>query len=207
MKDRVISRLQVLIHEVDEVENCDEFEDWREVALNSLQNIFPNKKKILDSIESIVAWEYQGLYEDGEDVSDDAVETAIKILNGLIKDVESGFGIASPPNTKKPQGTNHQIFQVNNQIHQLSQQTTQVDIDLQIKQQVDIRFKFIIDVFKDELNGKQLRELKEIQESNVSLEVKKQRFFEKVKSFGTDVAAGMLSNILANPDFIQQLFH
>lgn len=202
MEEKIILRLQELIEEVKEVEDYYDFDDWREVALNALENMFPQNKNVLISIEDIIA--FDGLDDEGEDVTEDAVSSAIKILNGLIKDVKLGFGITKP-SLKKPKPTSP--VHVINHVNQSNHQSVEIDIEQRVKQQVDLKLKFIVDTFKHELNGRQMQELKEIQESTDTPDIKKQRFFDKVKSFGLDVTAGLISGILANPDFIQQLTH
>jgi hypothetical protein len=98
------------------------------------------------------------------------------------------FGMDEPKTNSNSKGLHVNIHQSNHQV-----------------QQVEIQISTLVEIFKDELSGKQLKELKEIQDSNDTPEVKKKLFFEKLKSFGTDVTAGILSGILANPDFLQQL--
>jgi len=194
MKENIIPRLKSLLADLNKVDDSDDFDDWQSVALNTLENIFKNN--VPASIEELEAYNE----DEDEDYTDEVVASAKKILKGLIIDVEHGFGVKDPTKKSSP-------VHINNHVNQHSQQTTQIDIDLRVKQQVEIKLKFIIEAMKEELTGKQLKELQEIQESNDSPEIKKQRFFDKVKSFGADVATGMVSGIVANPDFFQQLTH
>jgi len=62
-------------------------------------------------------------------------------------------------------------------------------------QHQSIEVSFITDALNDELSGKQIRELREIIES----EKDKSKVLEKIKSFGLDVTSGILSSILSNP--------
>lgn len=64
----------------------------------------------------------------------------------------------------------------------------------------------IIDILKDELNGRQLKELKDIIDSNTDEETKRKSLFDKIKSFGSDVAANILANIITNPNIYGSLF-
>lgn len=194
MKENIISRLRLLLTDLNKVEDYNDFDDWREVALNTLENIFKNS--VPKSIEDIEAYDD----EEDEDYTDEAVKSAKKIIKNLIIDVEHGFGIKDPSKKSSP-------VQINNHVNQHAQQTTHLDIDLKVKQQVNIQLKFIVDAFKEELTGKQLKELREIESSDETPEIKRQRMVDKVKSFGIDVVAGLVSGILANPDFIQQLTH
>lgn len=63
---------------------------------------------------------------------------------------------------------------------------------------------FAIDMFleaiKDDLTGKQIKELKEVlTESGNDAEKARGGIIEKLKSFGSDVAANIVANILTNP--------
>jgi hypothetical protein len=67
------------------------------------------------------------------------------------------------------------------------------------KQMIEI--KLIIDIIKDELTGKQLNELKSIIQDN-KIEKKNEKIAEKLISFGSNVASGILGNILSNPQLL-----
>lgn len=67
------------------------------------------------------------------------------------------------------------------------------------KQMIEI--KFIIDIIKNELTGKQLNELKSIIQ-DTKIEKKNERITEKLISFGSNVASGILGNILSNPQLL-----
>lgn len=55
---------------------------------------------------------------------------------------------------------------------------------------------------KDSFAPFQLEELKEILKSNQPREDKRKSLMEKLKSFGSDVASGVLANILSNPEIL-----
>jgi hypothetical protein len=55
---------------------------------------------------------------------------------------------------------------------------------------------------KDSFAPFQLEELKEILKSNQPREDKRKSLMEKLKSFGSDVASGVLANILSNPEVL-----
>lgn len=192
-KESVINRLKKHLNDLKKVSNADDFYIWRGLTLHTLVSIFPENTILLEDFEDIEAIE-EDEYEREYDIHKDAKMIAHEIIANLIDNTEA-FGIIEKSNGK----VTH--VNVTNNVEQ------KVHQEQEVRQQVDIRLKFIIDVFREELTGKQLKELKEIQESNEAPEVKKQRFFDKVKSFGIDVAAGLVSGILANPDFIQQLTH
>ena len=58
---------------------------------------------------------------------------------------------------------------------------------------------------KDSFAPFQLEELKEILKSNQPREDKRKSLMEKLKSFGSDVASGVLANILSNPEVLSMV--
>lgn len=64
-----------------------------------------------------------------------------------------------------------------------------------------IEIQFIINTIKDELTGKQLNELKSIMQDS-KIEKKNEKIAEKLISFGSNVASGILGNILSNPQIL-----
>lgn len=60
--------------------------------------------------------------------------------------------------------------------------------------------KVVVDALHEELNLKQIRELKDIVENKeIGAEEKKLSIFEKIKGFGMNTLASMFANILTNP--------
>jgi hypothetical protein len=61
-------------------------------------------------------------------------------------------------------------------------------------------FSLIIESVKDEITGKELKELKELLKEFESEPIKtKTKLIDKIKGFGTDVLSNMIANILTNP--------
>ena len=59
-----------------------------------------------------------------------------------------------------------------------------------------------IDAIRDEITGKELKELKEIMKNyEKNLEETKSTLLEKIKGFGKDVLSNIMANIITNPDF------
>ena len=87
-------------------------------------------------------------------------------------------------------GSHAPLVEVNNNLSQYQSQT----------------INFIVDIIKDELTGKQLKDLKEILESKAEVEAKKKSIFDKIKSFGSDIAASIVANIVTNPNILDSLF-
>ena len=55
---------------------------------------------------------------------------------------------------------------------------------------------FFMDLIKDELTGKQYKEIKEIIETEPNPALAKTKLVDKIKSFGIDVASNIVSNII-----------
>ena len=59
-----------------------------------------------------------------------------------------------------------------------------------------------IEAIKDEITGKELKELKEIMKNyEKNPEETKSTLLEKIKGFGKDVLSNIMANIITNPDF------
>ena len=59
-----------------------------------------------------------------------------------------------------------------------------------------------IEAIKDEITGKELKELKEIMKNyEKNPEETKSTLLEKIKGFSKDVLSNIMANIITNPDF------
>ena len=67
-------------------------------------------------------------------------------------------------------------------------------------QSQNIEINIFLESIKDELTGKQFKELKEIAKEEQDPEKAKSRILEKVKAFGTDVLYNILCNIITSPN-------
>lgn len=102
---------------------------------------------------------------------------ANEIITSFITDIEI-FGLSESKKIEKNGGINISVNQSQNQ-------TVNVNI--------------IWASVKDELSGKQLKEVEGIINSDDNHETKKQKIFDKLKSFGTDVASNIIAGLLTNP--------
>lgn len=69
-----------------------------------------------------------------------------------------------------------------------------------------IVFNLIIDAIKDEITGKELKELNELLKEYEKVPQKdKSKIIDKVKNFGTDVLSNIIANILTNPNIYSGL--
>jgi hypothetical protein len=74
------------------------------------------------------------------------------------------------------------------------------------KQSQEQLLTVFFDSIKDEISGKQLKELKEIAKNEPDPERAKPKIIEKIKSFGSDVCSNIIANIVTNPAIWTGLF-
>lgn len=74
-----------------------------------------------------------------------------------------------------------------------------VNVNITQNQSQNQSFSLFFDSIKDEITGKQLRELKEIIAKEPDLEKAKPKIIEKIKSFGSDICSNIIANIITNP--------
>jgi len=75
---------------------------------------------------------------------------------------------------------------------------TNITISQNQTQTTSLKFDVVINTLKDELTPKQVRDLREI--ANSSNEIDHDTLVGKIKSWGADVAASVLGNILSSPN-------
>ncbi|MEA4937628.1 MAG: hypothetical protein VB102_13475 [Paludibacter sp.] len=102
------------------------------------------------------------------------------LLNGYVLELEL---------LEKPENHRKQVYGGINLTVNQNQSQEQIQM---------IELKLIVDIIKDELTGKQLNELKSIIQ-DTKIEKKNEKIAEKFISFGSNVASGILGNILSNP--------
>ena len=109
----------------------------------------------------------------------------LKALIDAVKDEISTIGLPTSDKTKTSKG-----IQITNN---LSQSQTQ-------SQEQNVIVKVLLEAVKDELNGKQRKELLAIAKSAKSPEDAHEGIMEKLKEYGENVSASIVANILTNPD-------
>lgn len=72
-------------------------------------------------------------------------------------------------------------------------------------QQQEVIVKILLEAAKDELTGKQRKELLAIAEKTKDPQIAHKRILAKLKEFGEDVAANIVANIMTNPQIWQNL--
>ena len=66
-------------------------------------------------------------------------------------------------------------------------------------QHQDVIVNILLDAIKDELTGRQQKEILEIAKNSETPEEARKSIIDKIKGFGDDVAANIIANILTNP--------
>lgn len=95
----------------------------------------------------------------------------------------------------------------NNDIKEITSPTQILNITntQQQTQTQEIAVDIFIEAIKDELTGKQLKEIKEICEKKDNSPETKSKIVDKLKSFGGDVLSNIVANIITNPSILGQL--
>ena len=91
--------------------------------------------------------------------------------------------------------------------HEIKQKSgTNITINNSQSNNQSVVFNLVIDTIKDEITGKELRELKELlAEYEKEPQKDKSKLKDKIKNFGTDVLTNMIANILTNPNIYSGL--
>lgn len=102
-------------------------------------------------------------------------------IREIIKGVES-IGLPKPKIDKMSAVINN-----NNNMSQSQKQTQEIAITI------------FLESIKDELTGRQIKEIKEIMDQEDDINQAKPKIIEKLKSFGGDVLSNVIANIITNP--------
>lgn len=173
MTDKIISSFQ-------EIENPDfyhenDLKSWKAKVTNILSRVYGADSKQLDYIKEIKFINFYNIDgPGGGNNGKQCSKLAKELIRGFITDLEI-FGLPLQK-TKENSG-----------------------INISLNQNQSININLIWDSVKEELTGKQEKEVKEILNSNDEPEMKKNKVLEKVKSFGIDVASNIIASLLTNP--------
>jgi hypothetical protein len=170
------------------VRSSEQFNSWQKSTILTLINIYSESDKRVKSLEEIEAYSFYAI--SGIDRTHKAIVEARELLQNLVKDIQD-FGLLQ----KKVNSANKSDININ--VHQKNTQNQSTKIT--------IKLDFLIEIFKDELKGFQVKELKEILDSELDEKDKKKNFFDKIKSFGADVASNVLASLMTNPAVYNQL--
>lgn len=165
-----------------------DLQTWQAKAVNIVSRIYGDESKQEEQIKEIKFKSYPSFgtiggrnspstRSGGGNNGKHCEKQANEIIKSYIADLET-FGIPEPKQRENNGGINISVNQSQNQ-------TVNVNV--------------IWESIKDELTGKQLKEVEEIIDDNDEPESKKKRIFEKLKSFGADVASNIIAGLLTNP--------
>ncbi|PZR11683.1 MAG: hypothetical protein DI539_20390 [Flavobacterium psychrophilum] len=161
---------------------------WQQNVLNIIVRIYGNNSKQEESIKQIQFKTYaswgssNGSSGGGGNNATHCTKQAENFIKGLISDLNT-FGLPEIEKVNKYHHTNITLNQNQNQ-----NQSQTVNINL------------IWESIKEELTGKQAREIEEIiNNPEDESEVKKIKVLDKIKSFGLDVASNIVAGLLTNP--------
>ncbi|MDD2673918.1 MAG: hypothetical protein PHF81_03460 [Flavobacterium sp.] len=185
--ESAISALNKKVEELTNINIKDEFNIWQKATSSTLQNIYPNNQDIKRKFEDISS--IHRTMRSTDDVTHKAKKEATSYLESLISDIQH-FGLPHLEAVSKEDKVSVVVTQENKQ-----NQSTSISITID----------FIIDVLKGELRTSEIEEVRDILESDAEPKEKKKRFIDKIKSFGSDVAANILANILTNPQVYEQI--
>jgi hypothetical protein len=180
MTDKYIQALQ-------EMENTNfasgnDLKSWQANVINVISRIYGKDSKQEEQIKNINFKNYPSFSIDGRTSGDrnnsiECNKLASEIIKGLILDLKN-FGL--PENTKI--------------------ENNAINISVNQSQNQSVQIHFIWESIKDELTGKQIKELEEVVNENLPIENKKHKIVEKLKSFGGNVLTNIVANILTNPN-------
>lgn len=153
------------------------YETWKQSAIRILSTEFSGDRCIADFEKAIEA--YQSSYR-----SPASFDMLIGVLTACR---DNPTIIRKSSDTSSNKGGKEITVNVNQTQNQTQEQAQSIAIEI------------FIGAIKDELTGKQVKEIKEIFAEEPDPKKAYTRIFDKIKSFGSDVASNVLANILTNP--------
>ncbi len=184
---RIIEKLHESIIKIDEIKTAEAFAAWQ-TRMDVVLSTALGENHIL--VNEICCIEVMKGYTAIENLAA-AKEEAKELLKAGIDAIE--IEALNEPKIKKKQ---KKSFEVN----------VNTSVNNEVKQQVDIKMKFIIEAIEGSFTEDQIKQLIAIQKSNISDAEKEEKFFDTIKSFGLDVAAGFVTTVLTNFDLMKKLF-
>lgn len=147
------------------------FEAWKNKCLRFLSNEFKEDRCIMDFDEVI------------EKMTKSNYPESLDKMIGLLEACVLFPRIESKKNTDIVHPTSN--ITINNSQNQTQSQ--------------EIAINIFLDAIKDELTGKQMKEIKEICEEDDNSPETKNKILDKLKSFGVDVLSNVVAGIITNP--------
>jgi hypothetical protein len=154
------------------------YRDWLAKTERFLFNKYPNDKDCL---------EFQKISK--KTLTKTQQEKLIAILKAF-KEIPTIVSINQNTNINEVENTNNNSINVN--INNNNSQTQ--------NQEQSIAIEFFLEAIKDELTGKQIKEINSIiKESDNDVKKARPKIIEKIKEFGIDTVSNIITNILTNP--------
>lgn len=160
-----------------EYPDMDSYYSWREKAKRLIEINYPGDKHI-EEFERI----------SNQDIDPDQQKKLLAILEAF-----DALPIVIPC-TKSSIKQDHKQSPINvtTNINNSNSQTQ--------NQQQSLAVELFLEAIKDDLTGRQIKELKEVvADAGDNVEKARPGIVEKLKSFGTDVASNIVANLLINP--------
>lgn len=186
---KIIEKLQQSINDIDQIKTAEMFTAWQ-TRMDVVLSTALGEGHIL--VDEICCIEVMKGYTAIENLVA-AKEEAIELLKAGIDAIE--IKALDEPKSKKKQKQKKSI-EVN----------VNTSVNNDVKQQVDLKIKFIVEALDGSFSKEQIEQLIAIQKLNISDAEKEGKFLETVKSFGLDVAAGFVVTVLTNFDLMKRLF-
>lgn len=155
---------------------ADEYNIWAETVLRFLNKTVPGDMAIDRFQEQINQFNPRYCYKDEFDC-------ILSVLKG-VEAIPSKTVDTSSQAKKVGKG-----IEINNTLSQNQEQNQ--------KQSQEV--SLLVDLLKNSLAPYQLEELKEVAKADMSVSEKRQTLMDKILSFGSNVGASVLANILTNP--------
>lgn len=179
MPENVNKEVEVIKKQIDKLNDSNtSLEGWKSSAIILLTRIFGADSSAVQAINKIRYSGWGISSPGGQSFHSNNLESCKQqgreILEACINDLET-FGIPE-------------------------KQTPEKDgINITVNQHQTVQVKLLTSTLEDYLTGTQMKELKEIMNSDDEPKKKETKIFDKLKGFGKDVASNILANILTNP--------
>lgn len=168
---------------IPQISNGEELRAWQGKAINTVVRVYGEDSIQEQQIKNVFFERYSSMYVGGQSFgggnnSKLCEKQASEVISGFISDLIN-FGLPEQRIVEKTNGINISVNQHQNQT---------------------VKLKVIFDLVKDELTGKQMKEIEEVLTEVESPENKKNKLIQKLKSFGSDVVTNIVASILTNPN-------
>lgn len=156
-------------------DDWDDYQKWVAKTIRFLNINYPNDKFVM---------EFEKMSENR------VVPTQQNALLAILEAIASMPTIVPIDNKFKNKGTNP--ITIKNTINNSNNQSQ--------SQEQSLAINLFLEAIKDDLTGRQIKEIKQVvDDNNNDLDKAKPEIIEKLKKFGSDVAANIVANLITNP--------